>query len=313
MNISTIRQEKILFACNDWGLGHVSRSIGIIRQLIVQENKIYFAGNNLQQSILKEYFEKIKCLDLEGYNFTFFGNNKWGLEILSNSNNLQKGIKNEYKKVSKWCEEFNVTLIISDHRYGFRHKTITSIFITHQVNLPVTGIQKIGNYWHSKQLKKFNSIWIMDDEDHKYAGKLSSPSPKITVSYIGIYSRFQSKPTKNENYILAVISGPEPYAEQLFRKVIEIAKKSNETIKCISSKKYKTDFLPANLELLENISWKEKDELFYHCKSIISRSGYSTIMDLAILKKPFLLIPTKGQKEQEYLAVFHKVNTFVKN
>jgi UDP-N-acetylglucosamine:LPS N-acetylglucosamine transferase len=35
---------------------------------------------------------------------------------------------------------------------------------------------------------------------------------------------------------------------------------------------------------------------------IISRSGYSTIMDLARLQKKSILIPTPGQTEQQYLA-----------
>jgi len=35
---------------------------------------------------------------------------------------------------------------------------------------------------------------------------------------------------------------------------------------------------------------------------IISRSGYSTIMDLVRLNKSAILIPTPGQTEQEYLA-----------
>jgi UDP-N-acetylglucosamine:LPS N-acetylglucosamine transferase len=35
---------------------------------------------------------------------------------------------------------------------------------------------------------------------------------------------------------------------------------------------------------------------------IISRSGYSTIMDLAVLGKKAFFIPTPGQFEQEYLA-----------
>ena len=35
---------------------------------------------------------------------------------------------------------------------------------------------------------------------------------------------------------------------------------------------------------------------------IISRSGYSTIMDIAALHKKSILVPTPGQTEQEYLA-----------
>ena len=37
-------------------------------------------------------------------------------------------------------------------------------------------------------------------------------------------------------------------------------------------------------------------------KLVVSRSGYSTIMDLCALGAEALLIPTPGQTEQEYLA-----------
>jgi UDP-N-acetylglucosamine:LPS N-acetylglucosamine transferase len=35
---------------------------------------------------------------------------------------------------------------------------------------------------------------------------------------------------------------------------------------------------------------------------VISRSGYSTVMDIAALQKKSILVPTPGQTEQEYLA-----------
>ena len=38
---------------------------------------------------------------------------------------------------------------------------------------------------------------------------------------------------------------------------------------------------------------------------IVSRSGYTTMMELAELGKRALLIPTPGQTEQEYLADLH--------
>jgi UDP-N-acetylglucosamine:LPS N-acetylglucosamine transferase len=37
---------------------------------------------------------------------------------------------------------------------------------------------------------------------------------------------------------------------------------------------------------------------------IISRCGYSTVMDIATVKKKALMIPTPGQTEQEYLAKY---------
>ncbi|MCM8756849.1 MAG: hypothetical protein NC823_00005, partial [Candidatus Omnitrophica bacterium] len=54
-------------------------------------------------------------------------------------------------------------------------------------------------------------------------------------------------------------------------------------------------------------SREEISKLMNRAKFIISRSGYTTMMELAELgKKKALFIPTPGQVEQEYLARYYK-------
>lgn len=305
MNLLEVENETILYACNDWGLGHVTRSIPIIQNLLRQNNTIYFAGNKKQNSILSEYFPTIQFLALDGYDFQFSGSGKWGMEITSNFFRLKRKIAYELNQVNRLCQSLSITRIISDHRYGFRSKAIPSIFVTHQVTLPVKGIQKLANYWHTKQLQKFTALWILDDEKHTYAGKLSTPTTNLHLHYIGFQSRFNRGESTNEGYVLAVVSGPEPYAEQFFREVVRSAYDSHQLIKCICPAVYPTTKLPSNLEVIHHLSWKDMDELFYRCDTIFSRSGYTTIMDVARLDKKAIYIPTPGQLEQEYLFELH--------
>ena len=305
MHLSTLSNQKILVACNDWGMGHLMRSIPIINQLLKQENEIVFVGTDFQLKVLKEYISSIETILQQGYPFSFKGDGKWSLEMLRNTRNLLQGIKADKKFVSKIITEKKITLIISDHRYGFRHQTIPSIFITHQVTLPLKGIQQVANQWHAKQLKKFTSIWVLDTDKHQFAGKLSTTKIALPIQYIGIQSRFSHREHETQNYILAVISGPEPYAEQLFNEIIQLAHHTDDKIICICQKKYHFTDLPNSLEIVNNASWLTMDELFYNCKSIISRSGYTTIMDNVILQKPIRYIPTPGQLEQAYLFQLH--------
>ena len=37
---------------------------------------------------------------------------------------------------------------------------------------------------------------------------------------------------------------------------------------------------------------------------IVTRAGYSSIMDLAVMNRTAVLVPTPGQREQEYLAAY---------
>ena len=305
MNLKDVFGQTILYACNDWGFGHVARSIPIIEQLVSQNNTIYFAGNKKQNSIIQEYFPSIYFIALDGYDFRFSGSGKWSYEMATNFFRFKRKISDEFEFVNSFCQSNPITLIISDHRYGFRNNDIPSICITHQVTLPLEGIQKIANYWHTKQLKKFTSIWVLDDEKHTYAGALSISSIPLPLNYIGIQSRFSTMKKSKEDFVLAVISGPEPYAKQLFKEIVQFASTTNQNVKCICTGKYQILDLPTNLEVLDTLTWKEIDSLFYRCDAIISRSGYTTIMDVKRLDKKAIYIPTPGQYEQLYLSELH--------
>src|SRR5262249_53087732 len=54
---------------------------------------------------------------------------------------------------------------------------------------------------------------------------------------------------------------------------------------------------------LNHLSSHELAERILKSKLVISRSGYSTIMDLVAVGGAAVFIPTPGQTEQEYLAV----------
>jgi uncharacterized protein (TIGR00661 family) len=311
MNFIEVNQKRILIACNDWGWGHLSRSIAIIRKLLSQNNEIEIACNEAQKKVFLTYFPTIKAHHLDGYNWNFSGSGKWTMEMLQNAKNLLVTIGKEKLFIEEITKINRYDLILSDHRYGFRSKTIPSIFITHQVHLPVSRISSwVSQTWHKKQLKAFNSLWIIDTPESTFAGKLSENSFHPTSFYIGVQSRFEKKETITDEYTLAIISGPEPYSTQLLEEVIIFARKQDHNIKCITSLDIVPTHLPENIEIIHATNWLEIDTLFYNCKDLISRSGYSTLLDLAILEKPALLIPTPGQPEQLYLANKHKNNYF---
>ncbi|MEZ4980269.1 MAG: glycosyltransferase [Saprospiraceae bacterium] len=60
--------------------------------------------------------------------------------------------------------------------------------------------------------------------------------------------------------------------------------------------------LTSNVEAVAFLTSKALNEAILSADVLVSRSGYSTILDLVQLQKPALLVPTPGQTEQEYLA-----------
>ncbi len=291
-----ISNKRVLFSPLNWGMGHVSRSIGLIHTLLKDNNFIFIACNDEQRKVYEEYFPDIRFIKHEGYPFNFKGGGKFSLDLLLSSMKLVKRLKIEKEEVLAYVERYNIDIILSDHRYGFYHEQIPSIFITHQINLPVKWYQKNVQFLHEKLMKNFERIWIMDFPNSSLAGKLSEA--KIgNVEFIGPFSRFMlyDIPLEKNSLTVFIASGPEVYA----REFIESIYNKNNTTDSV--------LIASNSILSENkMTWKEKDKVILNAKKIVSRSGYSTIMDVYFLKCFAEFYPTKGQFEQEYLAKRHK-------
>lgn len=293
-----LKKERILFACLDWGSGHVSRSISLLKQLANQENELFICCTEKQQAIFSSYGIPAHYLVSAGFQFSFKGDGNFTSEMRRNVLRFSRWIKNEQTQTEKLVTDNQISLVLSDHCYGFRSNKMPSVFITHQVSLPPRA-GWIAQRIHRKWMNRFNEIWIMDDPEKRLAGKLSESNGKS--SYIGFYSRFQDQEiTIVPNKMVGIVSGPEPYSEQFFHWIIE--QYGTENLVLISPKKYAE--VPGNIKIITD--WQQADAEIASGETIVSRNGYSTLMDLEFLKKKSVLIPTPGQLEQEYLAELYK-------
>ena len=117
--------------------------------------------------------------------------------------------------------------------------------------------------------------------------------------------------------ILALISGPEPQRTILEDKLTAILKNySGKAVMVLGKpgepkKKNKKETKEKNdLTVFTHLNRQEISKLIMQCKIIISRSGYTTVMEIAGLKKKAVFIPTPGQSEQEYLAEYYADNNW---
>lgn len=294
-----IIEKRIIISVLNWGMGHVSRSIGLIHQLLEQGNSIFIACSEEQQFVFEEYFDSIFYIQHKDYPFEFNGKGNFGWDLSKRFSALQQRLLNERKEVETLVKVHEIDLVISDHRYGFRSDKVPSVFITHQFNLPVKWYQKSINSVHRKLMFKFQSIWLMDDADSRLARKLSRTTMKEKVFYIGPYSRFMLYDLddfKPLNKTVLIASGPAIYAQQLVDEVL--SKVHNDSIVVICAPGIKVP----NAFTRISASWREQDKVILSASKVISRSGYSTIMDVDYLKCDVEFIPTPGQAEQIYLA-----------
>jgi hypothetical protein len=218
-------------------------------------------------------------------------------------------LRSEKQLARTYVENYRLDMLISDQRYGFISSIVPSIFITHQLQLPVSGMYKLANVINRRQILNFSSIWIMDDEQKRYAGKLSLQKNYTNALYIGCHSRFQSLDKSNAKQFkgILVFNGPEVYSKTLldnFAPQIENGEIENivgpvSVMSLLQEKDIKARFFPST-------DMNTVDALFLTTSKVFGFFGYSTLMDCIELGCDYNLIATPGQDEQIYLAKRHK-------
>lgn len=298
-------KSTILFAVLNWGLGHAARSIPLIHKLIDQGHRIILASDGQAGLFLSQSFPELEYLELPGYNIHY--NNKhieWSL--LFQAPKMLGGVSNEHRATKAICKAYNVDWIISDSRFGCFNPLIRSTIITHQIILislkPVFSF--FGNLINKYYLNRFDECWVPDDESMRLSGKLSQGSLKIPIKYIGILSRFEFEEVEEDIDVLIVLSGPEPMRSLFEKKLTQQFKQWERPLVLIRGV-VEDKVNQSNEGFLTTYNYqnsKELNDLLNRSKLVISRSGYSSVMDYVHLEKKAILIPTPGQNEQIYLA-----------
>lgn len=301
---------RVLIAPLDWGLGHATRCIPIIKELIKLNCTVYIAGNEPVIALLKKEFPGIVFLRLEGYKMTYTRNKKWLMfKIFLQLPKVLYSIWREHKWLKKIVSQHEIEAIISDNRLGMFMKKIPSIYITHQLSIRTGNIftEKIAQRIHYFFIKKYKECWVPDSEESGLAGRLSHPKKTPgNVVYTGPLTRLTSLQQAEPVYdILILLSGPEPQ-RTIFENQI-LSQLNNFTGKAffargLPSEKNNLRSGNESIKVVNHLDGKEMNRLIAQSRTIIARCGYTTVMDLAALRKPAILIPTPGQTEQEYLA-----------
>ncbi len=300
--------KRILVAILNWGLGHASRCIPLIRELQAQGAAVFLASDGRALDLLKQEFPNLAAFELPAYDVRYHSQNMaWN--IATQAQKILRAVYLEKKMVEKLVAAHGIEGIISDNRFGCRSRKVPSVFITHQINLlvPFPPLQTIARKINRHFIKKFDACWIPDAEgEPNLSGKLSHGLGKTNfpVRYIGCLSRMEAFKTAKKYDVIAVLSGPEPQRSALEKAVLEQAEKLPLKFLVVLGKteQHERYFIGENMEVISHLTSSALNEAILASRFYIGRSGYSTVMDLAKLGKSALLVPTPGQTEQGYLA-----------
>jgi len=302
--------KKILVAPLNWGIGHATRCVPIINQLLQQDFEPILASDGDALLYLQKEFPQLKTYQLPAYNIEYSKKSYLlKFKLLLQIPKIKKAVADEYKVIQQIIQKENIKGIISDNRFGVRSDKVKSVYLTHQINV-FSGITTyFTSKIHQNIIQKFDEVWVPDNYGGlKLSGDLSkSNNSKIKPKYIGILSRFENQLIQKNNYkydVLVLLSGTEPQRSILEEKLIY---QFNNYPKKVLFVRGKIN-LKTTLENTTNITFVnflKQEELYksiLNSKMVIARSGYSTIMDMVVLQKQCIFIPTPNQNEQEYLA-----------
>lgn len=311
INGGYFNKKRVLIAPLDWGLGHATRCIPLIKELLINDCEVLIASTGVQAALLKEEFPALFFVDLKGYNVTYSRNKKWlPIKLLGQIPAILSSISYEHKWLKKTIKEYQIDVVISDNRFGLYHSTVHCIYITHQLQIK-TGYRFtdwLARKLHYHYINKYQQCWVPDAAGEKnLGGELSHPKklPGTTVQYIGPLSRFEINKEEMRYPFLILISGPEPQRTVFEEMALKELQNYKERVLFIRGLPGNVPQLsPSNtaIEIHNHLTASLLNKAILQSEIIICRSGYTTIMDLIKLNKKAVVVPTPGQTEQEYLA-----------
>ena len=311
---------KILIAPLNWGLGHATRCVPLVRQYLERGDEVVLGGDGESLLLLQRHFPQLRVIQLPSLELRYAANDQQrGFYLRAIPALLRFTIADHYYLHQQLAIE-HFDLIISDNRFGLFTRQTRCVYITHQlyVRLPrrLRIFQPLARALHACVFKRYHEVWVPDfaNSENSLAGELCHGGCFDTyVKYIGPLSRFTSSEgtpkelRRNSEYsVVAILSGLEPQRSIFEQAILERYANTPDKVLIVRGKvaEAQTKISRNNITMVASLSDQALLEAMEQATTIIARSGYSTIMDLAVLGllHKAELHPTPGQSEQEYLA-----------
>ncbi len=286
----------------------------MIRYLLEKEHEVVIAATGPVAVLLRSNFPEVPIVPLRGYEIRYSSNRFAFIPgILVQVPKILRAIRYEQRWLRTFLEKEAFDLVVSDNRYGLTAAGVPTVILTHQLRILSgwgTWPDRVLQKFHFRLLEQFAACWVVDRPgEHNLGGRLSHPGeiPR-NARYIGLLSQLaagRSGVETEKGKILVLLSGPEPLRELLETKLLAQLSALKDYRFVLAAGKpigKPAAGLPTHVQYHPYLNAPELESVIRTSELVICRSGYSTLMDLALLGKKALLIPTPGQTEQEYLA-----------
>lgn len=311
-------QKSAIFAISSLGLGHATRTLAIVKFYLKNRYTITIVSEGNALAFLRRELEKenVEFLSLPDYPpLQREGKLRY---LIADLFRTAKMIRKEHAFLEKLlrAREDSYEFVFSDGRYGFYSSRIPSFLLSHQISFHMppflSWMRRVAEYANYRYFKKFDTIFIPDFKERpkSLAGDLSHARilSRLPHHYVGYMSSYEYMNVPEDIDYLFIIAGfLKEHRHSFIEKLIEEAKKlpGKKVFVLGDTSKETVERLPEhNIEIRSFATEPLRSELFNRARVIVSRSGYTTVMDLAALGKRAVLVPTPHQTEQEYLGQY---------
>ena len=236
-----IKSSRVLVAPLNWGLGHATRCVPIIRGLLAEGYEVVIAADGYPLKFLRQEFPHLEWVEFEGLKVRYADGESQVGAMLRQVPGFLRGIWREHKELKRIVEAYDIDVVVSDNRFGLWCKDVHSVYVTHQLMVKMPRGLKWMEWvvWrlHRWFIKHYNECWVPDVEgDDNLSGDLSHKYPLLkNTKFIGPLSRFSTTPIRWEDVrveaealdlkdrydVVAVISGPEPHRTNLEKQITD--------------------------------------------------------------------------------------------
>jgi predicted glycosyltransferase len=301
---------RILVAPLDWGLGHAARCVPIIHRLLKHHALPIIGADGGPLALLRQEFPQLESVRLPGVEVRYSKSSTQLWSMARQFPAMLRSVQAERAAFDRIRQEVRLDAVISDQRFGVRSTALPSVLITHQA-FPFTPFaQRALRKLNLHHMSRFDRCWIMDEPDAPgLAGELSHDEGlPLHARYIGTVSRMSAAAAPTNQYrVVAVISGPEPQRTLLEHRLLgALHALPGEHLLVLGQPQQPRDDQRGNVRVRSHLNGSELATAMKCAELVVSRSGYTTLMDLAAIGRTALVIPTPGQEEQEYLGRLHE-------
>lgn len=308
--LNATKAPRALVAPLDWGIGHATRCIPIIKGLLDRGWEVWLAGEPPVQTLLQAEFPNLPWLPLKGYRVRYGANGAHTVIALGRQvPRLWAAIKEEHHWLQQQMVAHHFDLVVSDNRYGLYHPEARCIFLGHQlaIQTPFGLGKRLLRILQYRFINRFDACWVPDFAGAvSLAGSLSHPEqiPAVPVCYTGPLSRFLKGQVDEQPFVLLLVSGPEPQRSLLEAALLQQAAAIPRSFVLVRGLPGQSQLpiVAPNVGMYNHLPSEQLGNLIAAASLVVCRSGYSSVMDLAALGKKSILVPTPAQTEQQYLA-----------